>query len=217
MALGRDLNLLFCIISLMTDYSKKGHYYIEEPRFELKYLVPILPRSAHILDMGAGNGNNTKLFLEKGYTVTAVEPNPDAIKILKKLQKDYPKQLRIVEGSVDTYKPKQKFDVVVCCMVVHFMKDHESGIRAVHTIQSWTKPKGIHLLTGYTSNQPLSTDYSFLFEPKELFNLYGGWKIHWYQESFRLTVGRIYSFRDIPRLILGKRGFKAARIIAQKH
>lgn len=71
----------------MIDYSKKGHYYIEEPRFELKHLVPILPKNAHILDMGAGNGNNTKLFLDNGYKVTAVEPNPTAINILKELSK----------------------------------------------------------------------------------------------------------------------------------
>ena len=72
----------------MTDYSKKGHYYIEEPRFELKYLMPLLTKDARVLDMGAGNGNNTKLFLEKGYQVTPVEPNPPAIKILQELQKE---------------------------------------------------------------------------------------------------------------------------------
>ena len=200
----------------MTDYSKKGHYYIEEPRFELKHLIPLLPKKAHILDMGAGNGNNTKLFLELGYQVTAVEPNPTAIKILMELQKDYSEQLQIVEASVDTYEPKQKFDVVVCCMVVHFMKDYKSGINAIRDIQSWTKPGGINLLTGYMSNQPLSKDYSFLLEPDELSDLYKDWKICWSQESFRLTLNRIYSLKDIPRLILGRRGFKAARIIARK-
>jgi SAM-dependent methyltransferase len=200
----------------MTDYSRKGHYYIEEPRFELKHLVPLLPQDAHILDMGAGNGNNTKFFLERGYKVTAVEPNPTTIKILEELQKDYPEQLQIVEASVDTYKPKQKFDVVLCCMVVHFMKDHKSGIKAIRGIQSWTKSGGINLLTGYMSNQPLSEDYSFLLQPNELSDLYKGWKIHWSQESFRLTLSRVYSLRDIPRLILGRRGFKAARIIARK-
>lgn len=200
----------------MNDYSKKGHYYIEEARFELKHLVPLLPKNAHILDMGAGNGNNTRPFLEQGCKVTAVEPNPNAIEMLKELQKSYPKQLRVVEASVDAYKPKQKFDAIVCCMVVHFMKDHKSGVKAIHDIQSWTKLGGINLLTGYMSNQPLSEDYSFLLKSGELSDLYNDWKIHWSQESFRLSFNRIYGLKDIPRLILGKRGFKAARIIAQK-
>jgi len=200
----------------MADYSKKGHYYIEEPRFELKHLMPLLPNNAHILDMGAGNGNNTKFFLERGYKVTAVEPNPAAIKILEALQEDYPEQLHIVEASVATFKPKQKFDVVVCCMVVHFMNDHTAGASAIRNIQSWTRPKGINLLTGYMIGQPLSKDYSFLFEPTELSQLYADWKTHWYQESFRLTWNRIYNLTDVPRLLLGKRGFKAARIIAQQ-
>lgn len=200
----------------MTDYSKKGHYYIEEPRFELKRLSHLLPKNAHVLDMGAGIGNNTKFFLENGYKVTAVEPNPTVIKTLQELQKDYPKQLRVVEDSVDTYKPKEKFDVVICCMVVHFMNNHELGVKAIHDIQSWTKPGGINLLTGYMNNQPLSKDYSFLFKSNELSELYASWKSQWYQESFRITWSRIYSPKDIPRLLLGKRGFKAARIIAQK-
>lgn len=200
----------------MTDYSKKGHYYIEEPRFELKHLAPLLPKRAHVLDMGAGNGNNTKFLLEKGHTVTAVEPNPAMIKTLKQMQKTYPKRLRVVEASLDTYKPTETFDAVVCCMVVHFMKDHDSGVKAVRNVQSWTKQAGFNLITGYMSSQPLSEEFSFLFEPGELTELYGDWNIRWRQESYRLTLTRVYSFMDIIRLITGRRGFKASRIVAQK-
>lgn len=200
----------------MTDYSTKGHYYIAEPRFELKHLMPLLPETARVLDMGAGNGNNTRHFLKQGYTVTAVEPNPAAIKILQGLQEDYPGQLEVIEGSVDTYQPQQQFDVIVCCMVVHFMKDRESGVKAIHDMQSWTKAGGFNLLTAYMKNQALSDDYSFLLKPDELLKLYAGWKPRWYQESFRLTWTRMRSLKDLPRLALGKRGYKAARIIAQK-
>lgn len=200
----------------MMNYSNKGHYYIEEPRFELNHLMPLLPKSAHILDIGAGNGNNTRFLVEKGYIVTAVEPNPDAIKILRQLQESYPESLTVIEASVDTYTPVETFDVVICCMVVHFMEGKRAGLQAIRNIQSWTKRDGINLLTGYMSNQALPKDYSFLFNPGELAHLYGGWQVHWAEESYRLSFWRIYSFMDIPRLLLGKRGFKAARIIAQK-
>jgi 2-polyprenyl-3-methyl-5-hydroxy-6-metoxy-1,4-benzoquinol methylase len=200
----------------MADYSKKGHYYIDEPRFELKLLTPLLPNAATILDMGAGNGNNIVPLLESGHTVTAVEPNPAAIKTLQRLHEKYPDSLTIVEASLDTYKPKQKFDVIMCCMVVHFMKDHESGIKAIRDIQSWTKPGGLNLLTSYTNVQALPNEYSFLLMPHELSELYAGWKAHWSQESYRLTLGRIRNPKDALRLVLGKRGFKAARIIVQK-
>jgi len=101
-------------------------------------------------------------------------------------------------------------------MVVHFMKDHASGTRAIRNLQSWTKPGGVNLVTGYMSNQPLPKEFSYLFGSGELSDLYKDWSIRWSQESFRLTLGRIYSIKDIFRLLLGKRGFKAARIIAQK-
>lgn len=200
----------------MTDYSKKGHYYIEGPRFELQKLMPLLSKAARILDMGAGNGNNTRFLLEKGYVVTAVDPNPKVVEDLKRLQKEYPKKLKIHEDSVGTYKPKEKYDVVICCMVIHFMKNRAAGVKAVNDIQSWTKLGGINLITGYMSDQHLPKDYSFLLSDKELSHLYDGWKIHWYEQSFRLVWRRIYSFKDILRLILARRGYKAARIIAQK-
>lgn len=166
--------------------------------------------------MGAGNGNNTRFLLEKGYHVTAVDPNPEAIEDLHELQKQYPKKLKVQNGSVDTYKPKEKYDVVICCMVIHFMKNRAAGAKAVQNIQFWTKPGGINLVTGYMSDQPLSQEYSFLLKDNELANLYSGWKIHWYEQSFRLVWSRIYSLMDISRLILGKRGYRAARIITQK-
>jgi SAM-dependent methyltransferase len=200
----------------MTDYSRRGHYYIKEPRFELRTLMPLLPHGGHVLDVGAGNGNNTRFLLENGYSVTAVDPNPRAIKDLLLLQKQYPKKLNVQKDSVDTYIPKEKYDVVVCCMVVHFMKNSADGIKAIHDIQSWTKLGGFNLVTSYMKDQPLSQDYSFLLGDMELSDLYRNWDVHWYEQSFRLAWSRIYSFMDIPRLALGKRGYKAARIIAQK-
>lgn len=199
----------------MTDYSKKGHYYIEEPRFEMKKLVRLLPAGSKVLDMGAGNGNNTRFLLENGHSVTAVEPNPQAIVMLEDIQKLYSDKLRIIKGSVDTYVPTEKYDAVICCMVIHFLTDDAVGRKAIQDIQAWTRPGGFNLVTGYMSKQPLPADYSFLLKPRELSKTYQSWKIHWQEESFRLTLGRIYSLADVPRLILGRRGFKAARIIAQ--
>lgn len=199
----------------MTTYSKKGHYYIEAPRFELKHLLPLLPSAATVLDIGAGNGNNTKFLLEKGYNVTAVEPNPYILKPLRLLQQQYPTRLKIIEGSLDSYAPKEKFDVIVCCMVVHFINDRPAGIQAIHNMQAWTQPSGFNLVTGYLDGQSLSADYTFLLDTGELSKLYDNWTIRWYQESHRLTLSNIHSLRDVSRWALGRRGFKAARIIAQ--
>lgn len=200
----------------MTDYAQKGHYYIAEPRFELKKLARMLPASAHVLDMGAGNGNNTRFLLEAGFIVTAVEPNPDAVKDLKRLEKQYRGSLKVVEASIDTFETVVSYDAVVCCMVVHFMEGQRAGATAIKRLQSWTRPGGYNLLTGYLSGQSLPTDFSFLPKPGELQRLYKGWNVRWYQESYRLALSRLYSPKDIPRLLLGRRGYKAARIIAQK-
>lgn len=201
----------------MPDYSKKGHYYIAEARFELNKLVALIPKNASVLDIGAGNGNNTRFFLEKGLSVTAVEPNPEAIKDLRLLQKEHPKSLKIVKASLDNYQPAEKFDVIICCMVVHFIEGRKAGLEAIKKIQIWTNPSGVNLITGYMYNQPLSNDYTFLFKPGELKKQYEKWEIYWSEESYRLTFSRIYTLKDVLRLLIGRRGFKAARIIATKN
>lgn len=200
----------------MTNYAAKGHYYIDEPRFELRYLMPFVPDGAQVLDIGAGNGNNAMFFLERGYKVTAVEPNPGAIAVLRRLQKQFPHNLTIVQASLDSYKPSRQFDVVLCCMVVHFMEGHAPGVGAILSIQSWTKPGGVNLVTGYVGGQPLPQEYSFLLEPGELAGLYRGWRVCWSEESFRVTLRRMRRPQDAARLVLGRRGYRAARIIAQK-
>ncbi len=200
----------------MTDYSQKGNYYIEEPRFELKRLVSHLPSGSRVLDMGAGNGNNTRFLLQAGHSVVAVEPNLKAIQKLQAIEKLFPGRLKVHRGSINTYQPDEQFDAVICCMVIHFTESTEEGLEAINSLKSWTKPGGLNLIDTYLEGQALPVEYSFLMKPAQLGAIYDNWNILWSEESYRLTWSRIYNLSDIPRLLTGRRGFKAARIIARK-
>lgn len=200
----------------MVDYTQKGHYYISEPRFEVKKFANFLPSQAHVLDIGAGYGNNTVYLLNLGHKVTALEPNPAAIPTLKKLQKSYPDQLNVIQGSLGGLSAKANYDGIVCCMVLHFLNNAKAGATAIRKIQELTKPGGYNLVTSYVQKQELPPEYSWLIAPGELSTFYSDWGVRWQEVSYRLAWSRIAGPADALRLVSGRKGFKAARIITQK-
>jgi 2-polyprenyl-3-methyl-5-hydroxy-6-metoxy-1,4-benzoquinol methylase len=198
------------------DYSQKGHYYIEQPRKEVLALSSLLDPPASVLDIGAGYGNNTYWLLSRGHAVTAIETNHEAVLELQKFKKNFPKNVIVFESSVDAYMPQQTYDAVVCCMVLHFLKDVDVGYDVIKAIQSWTSPGGLNVITTYTSENSLSDDYTFLLRPNELRKLYEGWEIVQYEESYARNFRSAKNFKDIARLVARKRGYKSARLIARK-
>lgn len=200
----------------MADYSRKGHYYIEEPRREVLQLITQLPEGAFVLDVGAGFGNNTRALLAAGHRVTALETNPEAIRALEVLRTIYPAQLDVVTQSVDGYKSPRHYDAVVCCMVLHFLESPEAVERAIWNLKASTKRHGFHLIISYLNSNKLDAEYSFLMGHNELLNLYGDWQVVTYKETYARTVRTVRDISDAVRLFCGQKGYKAARLIAQK-
>lgn len=200
----------------MTDYSRKGHYYIDEPRREVLKAVELIEGGATVLDVGAGYGNNTKFLLSQGYSVTALETNPEAVNRLRELQEAYPGRLRIVEESIDTFRPKESYDAIICCMVLHFLEGRETASQVIENMQSWTEPGGVNLITSYLDTNSIDDEYSFLLKSNELRELYAAWGIVWYEESYARTFKNVSSIKDLLRLARGQRGYKAARTVATK-
>jgi FkbM family methyltransferase len=64
-----------------------------------------------IFDIGANIGDRTKLFLELGYSVVAVEPNPELVMFLRKKFKRYVKngRLKILDKAINNEKGKIEF------------------------------------------------------------------------------------------------------------
>lgn len=59
-----------------------------------------LDEDARIVDMAAGTGLLTEIFLEAGFAVTAVEPNAEMRAACSELARKYPK-LRVMEGTAE--------------------------------------------------------------------------------------------------------------------
>src|SRR5579864_7240756 len=74
------------------------------------HFLAVLPPEAHILDAGCGSGRDAKIFLDRGYRVTAI----DASSELAQLAAEYTKQpcevLRFQEMEF-----REEFDGVWAC------------------------------------------------------------------------------------------------------
>jgi SAM-dependent methyltransferase len=79
-----------------------------------------LTHGSSIVDVAAGTGLFTQLFLENGNTVTAVEPNQEMRAACRALEKDFPR-LRVLDGTAEhTGLPDQCADLVTVAQAMHW-------------------------------------------------------------------------------------------------
>ncbi len=80
--------------------------------------LEILPKGAKILEIGAGDGNNSKYIEELGYNVTASDVAEDFIKAIKA------KGLKTIKFNLLKDTLSEKYSAIFCWRVfVHFTKE----------------------------------------------------------------------------------------------
>ena len=97
-----------------------------------------LTPEAVIADVGSGTGIMTKLFLENGNTVVAVEPNAAMRQAAEEFLADYPNFLSVAAEAEATTLAAASADFVVAAQSFHWF-DHE---RARHEFVRILKPNG---------------------------------------------------------------------------
>lgn len=195
--------------------SSGGYNYPIEPRQQVIDLIDLLDAPANVLDIGAGFGNNAIPLLEAGHNVTATETNKECIAHLEDLATRYQGRLTVIEAPVQKLETAELFDAVVCTMVLHFLKDKEAK-KAISTMQGITNKGGYNVITNYLDGQDLSNEYTWLLEANELPTYYKDWEIVSYEESRPFTIGKVRSARQFARWLLGRRGYRSARLIAKR-
>lgn len=134
------------------------------------------------LDMGAGpTGRDAFYLAEKGFETVAVEIDDDSIDELNRRNKIVSKPLKVIRADILSYQPEQAFNVVVCGMVLHFLKADDVP-KAVKNLQQWTKPGGYNVVMAYTTKN-LPGKRPYLFKPNELADYYAGWEKITYAEE----------------------------------
>ena len=121
-------------------------------------LLTQLPPGAEILDLGCGNGHISKYLFEKGYRVSAIDINNDAIRLNKER---YP-NIHFVCSDIKKELPFQNgtFDAITISFVLTSFIDEKERNSLLNEIERVLKPGGFVWL-----REPLvSPDYALRYE-----------------------------------------------------
>lgn len=89
-------------------YSQKN--YDSEVEFIESIAKNFKVKGKEILDMACGTGNHAQRLAKDGFIVTCVDINSDMLKIAKKKVKN----AKFVNGSMQSFKSKRKYDIITC-------------------------------------------------------------------------------------------------------
>lgn len=170
----------------------------------IKYLS-----SGTLLDLGAGHGRHATFAAEHGFNVTAVEPDKDFCTELNEIP-----GITVVNSDIASYHSDDKFDVIICAMVLHFLDQREAK-HAIELMQESTAAGGINVISAYTDQNKADFmkdnpygDHGYLLKPGELKSYYEDWEILEYEEAW--TPPGIVNEGDTPQ------SFHKVNLIARK-
>jgi len=105
-----------------------------------------LPKNAKVLDAGCGEGRNLTYCFKNGFDVFGVDKNPDAIRFIKLLAKQY--RLKNIDARFQVMSlekilfPTATFDVIICSAVLHFAKNKVHFDLMIKEFVRLLKPNG---------------------------------------------------------------------------
>jgi len=112
------------------NYHKKlkSQDWINKPSIFAKQMFSHLPESGSILELGAGQGQDSRFFLYRGFNIVSTDINEIALEISKSLL--YENQDQIEFKVVDTGKPlpfdDESFDAVYSHLGLHYFSESKT-------------------------------------------------------------------------------------------
>jgi len=92
-----------------------------------------------ILEVGCGTGSYTKILLERGYEVTALDMSEDMLKIAREKC-----ACHFIKGDIRDIALKEKFDACIAMFaVMGYVTDTSGIIKALNNIRRHLKPNGV--------------------------------------------------------------------------
>ncbi len=152
-------------------------------RLALKY-----KKSGKALDLGSGIGRHSLFLAKKGFKVAAVDNRSEVLTGLKELARIQKLPIKIEKVDAITYKPKQKFDVILSNMLLHFIHD-KGKAQMVNMMQDNTKKDGLNVISTFTNKNPKNLrPHSLKAGMLKKWYEKAGWKILFYEEGLGQPV-----------------------------
>ena len=136
-------------------------------------------------DMGCSNGRNALYLAQRGFVVTAVDVNPNALGQLQSI---------IGQEGIDTITPRlydindasvgADYDFIICTVTLMFI-DPSKVDAVLADMQQRTRPGGYNLIVCAidSPDYPCPMNFPFTFAPGQLSAAYHGWERVKYNED----------------------------------
>ena len=103
--------------------------------------LEMLPAGSRILDLGCGPGRDTRLFLERGFRVTAVDGSEE----LCRLAEDFTGQ-PVICSTFQEFRPGETYDGIwACASLLHLPK--EEIVRVIERLSPYLREGGVFYMS----------------------------------------------------------------------
>jgi tellurite methyltransferase len=156
---------------------------MKEPLEIIQKSVEFL-RPGTVLDIGAGDGRNATYLAEKGFTVTAIDKNPDLVKLIQPTR-----NLEVANANLLEYQFQPQYDNIICNFVLHLVLSRHA-LPLIQKIQNHTVTGGVNVISAFLEEGDfdISDSKAYWFKHEELKELYRGWEILNYEETSMRTM-----------------------------
>lgn len=130
--------------------------WIDKPSIFAETAISYFPAGAKILDLGAGQGQDSRFFAEQGYDVTCTDIEQSALEQAQvKLPKCLKKSVHFQEVDLRQLLPfeSESFDVVYAHLSLHYF-DHKTTKSIFKEIQRVLKPGGVLAFFANSTDDP---------------------------------------------------------------
>jgi len=172
------------LIHYWDEYYKKDN----APSFPspfAEYVASKLSTKQNILEIGCGNGRDSKYFSSKGHHVTGLDRSGEAIELCKNLySSDEP--IEFFYGTITDIEKtnKKKFDLIYSRFVLHAMSLNEE-LEMLKISYKLLKKNGQLFIECRSTNDPLSQKGEFLSHTERIF---GHYRRFIFLEEFKLRL-----------------------------
>ena len=148
------------------------------------YVANKLSMKQNILEIGCGNGRDSKFFSSKGHHVTCLDKSREAIELCKNLYSSEP--IEFFFGTItDIAKTnKKKYDLIYSRFVIHAMSLNEE-LEMLKISYKLLKKNGQLFIECRSTNDPLSQKGEILSHTERVF---GHYRRFIFLEEFKLRL-----------------------------
>ncbi len=162
------------------EYLNTEKFVFGDPSPEVIDIVPLLPKSAKILDVGCGDGRHSLYLADLGFEVDAFDISQNAIKKIDYLKEKNNLIINTQVCDVSDFEFTYEYDLIIIHGVLQYIsKNKQSEI--IELLKKWTKKTGYHILTVFTDEEPIPIDLQEImvgvFKKEEIKNYYLDWEI----------------------------------------